>query len=42
MYFDENWCCLDYSSERYRYKQFLYFISEHYGDNWGYLNNTKL
>ena len=19
-------------------KQFLYFISEHYGDNWGYLN----
>ena len=23
-------------------KRFLYFISEHYGDNWGYLNNTKL
>ena len=23
-------------------KQFLYFISEHYGDNWGYLNKTKL
>ena len=21
-------------------KQFLYFISEHYGDNWGYLNNS--
>ena len=38
MYFDENWCCLDYSSERYRSKQFLYFISEHYGDNWDYLN----
>ena len=25
-----------------RDKRFLYFISEHYGDNWGYLNNTKL
>ena len=21
-------------------KQFLYFISEHFGDNWGFLNNS--
>ena len=21
-------------------KQFLYIISEHYGDNWGYLNHS--